>query len=267
MALASRPAARSDRPAATARPEIEDASPRKLRPAFYALGHGRVGDLLTLLHPPYTAWHLSYFALGAALAPHLYLNRLLWGLAAFGLAVGVAAHALDELHDRPLGTSLSERTLILLAATSLLGALAIGVAGAVSVWVGLAPLVLAGGLFLPAYNLELAGGRFHSDLWFAIGWGAFPAFTGYVANAERIALPGALIACGCLALSLAQRRLSAPARELRRHTRAIRGVRIGSDGQVEELSLAGLLAPLDGALAAMSLAVVLTACALVAWRL
>ena len=113
------------------------------RPAFYALGGGRLGELLTLLHPPYTAWHLSYFALGAAVAPHLHVDRLLWGLAAFGLAVGVAAHALDELHDRPLGTSLSDRTLIAMAAVSLLGALAIGVAGVITVSVALAPLVLA----------------------------------------------------------------------------------------------------------------------------
>src|SRR5271166_4480805 len=148
MALASRPAAASKQPAASARPEIRDAPEPRMRPAFYALGRGRAGDLLTLLHPPYTAWHLSYFALGAAVAPHLYLNRLLWGLAAFALAVGVAAHALDELHDRPLGTGLSRRALIALAATSMLGALAIGVAGVATVWVGLAPLVLAGGLFL-----------------------------------------------------------------------------------------------------------------------
>jgi hypothetical protein len=238
-----------------------------LRPAFYALGHGRIRDVLTLLHPPYTAWHLSYFAIGAAVAAHLYVNRLLWGLAAFGLAVGIAAHALDELHDRPLGTSLSDRTLIVLAVTSLLGALAIGVAGIVTVSVWLAPLVLAGGLFLPAYNLELADGRFHSDLWFAVGWGAFPAFTGYFANAGKVALPGLLIAGGCLAMSVAQRRLSSPARELRRRTRAIRGVRVRSDGRSEELSLSGLLAPLDGALAALSLSVVVTACALVASRL
>ena len=157
MALASRPAARRKRPAASARHDIHDAPPRTLRPAFYALGSGRRGDLLALLHPPYTAWHLSYFALGAAVAPHLYLNRLLWGLAAFGLAVGVAAHALDELHDRPLGTSLSERTLIALAATSLLGALAIGVAGVVTVSVWLAPLVLAGGA-VPA-GLQPRAGR------------------------------------------------------------------------------------------------------------
>jgi hypothetical protein len=252
---------------ALARPEPKDALVRPLGPAFYALGRGRPGEMLTLLHPPYTAWHLSYFAIGAALAPHLYVNRLLWGLAAFALAVGVAAHALDELHDRPLGTSLSDRTLIALAVLGTLGALAIGVAGVLTVTVALAPLVIAGALFLPAYNLELAGGRFHNDLWFALGWGAFPAFTGYFANAERIALPGLLIALGCMAMSIAQRRLSSPARELRRHTRAISGVRTRADGDTEELTLPELLAPLDGALAALSLAVVVTACALVAARL
>jgi hypothetical protein len=237
------------------------------RPAFYSLGGGRLGELLTLLHPPYTAWHLSYFALGAAVAPRLHVDRLLWGLAAFALAVGVAAHALDELHDRPLRTSLSDRTLLGLAVVSLLGALAIGVAGVLTVSVWLAPLVLAGGVFLPAYNLELIGGRLHSDLWFAVGWGAFPAFTGYFVNAEKVALPGLLIAAGCLAMSVAQRRLSSPARELRRRTRSVSGVRTLPDGRAEPLSLAGLLAPLDGALAALSLAMVVTACALVAARL
>src|SRR6266571_1199212 len=101
------------------------------RPAFYALGGGRLGELLTLLHPPYTAWHLSYFALGAAVAPRVHLDRLLWGLAAFALAV--AAHALDELHDRPLRTSLSDRALVAMAVVAGVGAVAIGVAGAITV--------------------------------------------------------------------------------------------------------------------------------------
>jgi len=242
------------------------AAPRE-RPAFYALGRGRAGDIVALLHPPYTAWHLSYYALGCAVAPHVYVNRLLWGLAAFGLAVGVGAHALDELHGRPLGTGLSRRTLIGLAAFSMVGALAIGVGGVLSVSVWLAPFVLAGMLFLPAYNLELAGGRFHSDLFFAIGWGAFPAFTGYWVNAEKVALPGVLMAAACLVLSIAQRRLSTPARDLRRRTRSVEGVRTLSDGRVQELSLAELLGPLDGALAALSVAVVVTAGALLSARL
>jgi hypothetical protein len=237
------------------------------RAAFYALGRGRAGDLLTLLHPPYTAWHLSYLALGAAVAPHVYAGRLLWGLAAFALAVGVAAHALDELHDRPLATGLSRRTLLALAGFSLLGALAIGVAGAIVVSPLLVPLVVAGAVFLPAYNLEWFGGRLHGDMWFAIGWGAFPAFTGYFVNSLKVAAPGVLIALGCLVLSVAQRRLSSPARELRRRTSSLVGVRTRRDGSTEELSLSRVLAPLDGALAALSLAVVLTACALLAARL
>jgi hypothetical protein len=237
------------------------------RPAFYALGRGRAGDLLTLLHPPYTAWHLSYFALGAAVAPHVYADRLLWGLLAFALAVGVAAHALDELHDRPLGTGLSRRALLALAIVSLLGAVAIGVAGAIVVSPLLVPLVVVGAVFLPAYNLEWAGGRLHSDLWFALGWGAFPAFTGYFVNSLKIALPGVLIALGSLLLSVAQRRLSSPARELRRRTSSVTGVRTLADGSTEQLSLARLLAPLDGALAALSVSLVVTACALLAARM
>ena len=37
-------------------------------PAFYALGAGGARDYVTLLHPPYTAWHLSYVVVGACLA-------------------------------------------------------------------------------------------------------------------------------------------------------------------------------------------------------
>jgi hypothetical protein len=147
------------------------------------------------------------------------------------------------------------------------GAVAIGVGGVLTISATLLPFVVLGGLFLPAYNLELAGGRFHSDLWFALGWGAFPALTGYFANAEKLALPGLLIAAGCLVMSIAQRRLSAPARELRRRTTSVSGVRTDSDGRKVPLSLSELLGPLDGALAALSLAIPVTACALVSARL
>src|SRR5436309_15540128 len=95
-------------------------APRELdRPAFYALRAGGWRDLVTLLHPPYTTWHLSYVALGAAAAPTLHAGRLLAALGAFFLAVGVSAHALDELKGRPLRTRLSDRTLIGLAVAGL----------------------------------------------------------------------------------------------------------------------------------------------------
>ena len=164
------------------------AAPDLERAAFYALRAGGWRDLITLLHPPYTAWHLSYVALGAAAAPTLHGDRLAAALGAFFLGVGVCAHALDELNGRPLGTALSDRTLVTLAAVALVGAVGIGVVGAVVVSVQLAPLVAAGGFIVVAYNLELFGGRFHSDTWFALAWGAFPAFTSYWANALELRL-------------------------------------------------------------------------------
>jgi hypothetical protein len=135
----------------------------------------------------------------------------------------------------------------------------------VSVW--LTPFVAAGALFLPAYNLELAGGRFHSDVWFAAGWGAFPALTGYFVNAREISPEAVLIAAGCYAMSVAQRRLSTPARELRRRTVSVVGERERSDGQRERITLQSMLTPLDGALAAMSVAIVVVAVALLVARL
>jgi hypothetical protein len=236
------------------------------RPAFYALRPGGWRDLVTLLHPPYTAWHLSYVALGAAAAPVVHVDRLLASLAAFFLAVGICAHTLDELHDRPLGTHLSDRTLTALAAGSLAGAVAIGVAGLLLVSASLAPLVLAGAFIVVAYNLELFGGRFHSDFWFAAAWGAFPAFTGYWVNALGIDLAGVLVTGGCFAVSMAQRRLSTPVRELRRRTVSVTGSQELIDGTTLELSQASIAAPLDGALRALSAGMVLLAAGLVAVR-
>jgi hypothetical protein len=244
------------------------ATPEPLeRPAFYALRPGGWRDLVTLLHPPYTAWHLSYVAIGAAAAPKLYGDRLLAALAAFFLGVGVCAHALDELHGRPLGTRLSNRSLVGLAVASLAGAVAIGIAGAVTVSLSLVPFVAAGAFIVAAYNLELFGGRFHSNFWFAAAWGAFPALTGYWVNALDLRVQGVLVAAACFSLSLAQRRLSTPARELRRRTVALSGRQQLADGSEIELNVARLAAPLDGALEACALALVLLAAGLVTARL
>jgi hypothetical protein len=197
----------------------------------------------------------------------LHADRLGAALGAFLLAVGVAAHALDELGGRPLRTALTRRTLIALAAVSLAGAVAIGVAGMVIVSPLLAPLIVAGAFLVLAYNLELAGGRFHSDAWFALAWGAFPAFTGYFVNALTIRPAGILVAAACFLLSVAQRRLSTPARRLRRQTASVTGTQRLQDGRVVELTAAQLAEPLEGALSAMWLAVVLLAAGVVAVRL
>jgi hypothetical protein len=222
---------------------------------------------VTILHPPYTAWHLSYVAIGAALAPHFVLWRLGAALGAFLLALGVACHALDELAGRPLGTRLSRRALVGLAVGGLGGAVAIGIVGAVSVSAWLIPLVALGTFLALAYNLELFGGRFHTDRWFALAWGCFPAFTGWFVEALDVRAEAVLVALACGLVSVAQRRLSTPARTLRRLTVSVNGRLALRDGEVRELDGERLLAPLEGALSALWMAIVVLAAGLVVGRL
>ena len=237
------------------------------RPAFYALARGGWRDYVTLLHAPYTAWHLSYVAIGAALAPKLTVGRLVPTLAAFFLAVGLGAHALDELKGRPLGTTIPRRALVAVAAGSVAGAVAIGAYGVVTVDARIAAFVVVGGFIVVAYNLELFGGAFHEDAWFALAWGAFPLLTGFFAAAETVT-PGALLAAGfAFALSLAQRRLSTRVRDVRRHVARVAGSIERRDGSSETITAASLIAADEAALRAITAAAVALAAALVTVRL
>lgn len=194
-----------------------------VRPAWYALRAGGWRDWVTLLHPPYTLWHLSYVAVGAGLAPHFHLDRLLWGVAAFFLAMGVAAHAFDELNGRPLRTKISSPALAVTGFVALAGAVGIGIAAASAWGWWLLAFVAAGAVLVPAYNLELAGGRLHNDWGFALAWGAFPALTGWFVEAQTIRFEAVAVAAYAAALSLAQRALSTPVRRARRAERTLAG--------------------------------------------
>ena len=103
------------------------------RPAYYALPSGAWRDYVTVLHLPYTAWHLGYVLLGAAAAPVVFPDRVAGVTLAFFLAVGVAAHALDEYRGRPLRTHIPDATLLAVATASLAGSIAIGVAAALTI--------------------------------------------------------------------------------------------------------------------------------------
>ncbi|MBI1884866.1 MAG: hypothetical protein HYS09_00865 [Chloroflexi bacterium] len=218
------------------------------RPAFYALPLDRWSDYVTLLHPPYTLWHLSYVVLGAALAPTLRYDRLGATLLAFFLAVGVSAHALDEFNGRPLRTRIPSSVLIALAAFGLAGALALGLAGAVLASLWLLPFVAFGAFILPAYNLEWFRGRFHSDFWFALSWGAFPFLTACWASAERFEASAAVGALAVFALSLAQRTLSRRVRTVRRRALTVEGTITYDEGRTEEIDRRYLITPDERAL-------------------
>jgi hypothetical protein len=244
-------------------PEDDDAE----RPAYYAARPGGWRDWWTLLHPPYTAWHLSYVVIGAALAPRVQASRLIATVLAFFLAVGLAAHALDELRGRPLRTRIPSSALVAVVVGGLAGALALGVAGVYRVGWILIPFMVAGPVLVIAYNAELFGGVMHTDFGFAAGWGAFPVLTGYVAQAGSLAVAPILAAGGAFALSAAQRGLSTPARNIRRRAVRIEGSITFGDGRIVPITADELLRPLELALRATSWAIVLLAAGMAVARL
>jgi hypothetical protein len=192
------------------------------RPAFYALASGGWRDYVTLLHPPYTLWHLSYVAVGAGLASPFSWTRFVAAFVAFALAMGVGAHALDELRGRPLQTRIPDQTLWALAAAGIASATVIGVYACIAWTWWLAPFVAAGAFFVVAYNLELFGGAFHSTLWFALSWGALPALSAYVVEAETLRAEAVAAALYAALLSYAQRVLSTQVRIARRQEGTVR---------------------------------------------
>ena len=238
-----------------------------MKPAFYALPRGGWRDYVTLLHLPYTAWHLSYVVVGGCLAIEVPWDRLGATVLAFFLAMGIGAHALDELAGRPLKTAIPSGALAAMAIVSLLAACTIGVIVALSFSLWILPLVALGAFLVPAYNLELFGGRFHSDLWFALAWGAFPVVAGYLACTGTVRLVAVVAAAWATVLSLAQRRLSTPVRHTRRDVVAVAGELELADGGREAITREGLVAAPESALHLLALATFLIAAALVALHL
>lgn len=242
--------------------------PEALAPAYYApRTTGWRRDVWALLHPPYTAWHLSYVLIGASLAPVVSVVRLVATLLAFFLAVGIAAHALDELRGRPLRTEIPAGVLWTAAVIGLTGAVGLGIAGVFVVGPWLLPFIAAGVFFVFAYNLELLRGRVHGDFWFALSWGAFPVLTAYFAQTGRVSIAAVAAAAAGYALSYAQRMLSTPARLIRRRSRSVAGTLTLTDGSEVSLDKPTLLRPLERALAASSWGVVAIALGLLASRL
>jgi hypothetical protein len=174
---------------------------------------------------------------------------------------------LDELRGRPLGTRIPDVILVGLAAATIGVACSIGLLGAASLRAWLALLEPVGVFLVLAYNLELAGGRFHSDLWFGLAWGGFPLLCGYAAVAGKLDVVAFLAAAFAVLLSLAQRTLSNHVRHVRRRVRAVRGEIELADGEIEPLDAAKLIAPAEITLRLLAAAIVALALALVALRL
>jgi hypothetical protein len=193
--------------------------------AWYALGGSKTRELYTILHLPYTSMVLSYVLVGAALSPHVYLERLLLALVAYFLGLGLSAHALNELHARHWGEALGKRELEALFLIPLVGALSIGAYGTFVLYVAsggiLASLVLLGFIvletfFLFAYNTDFSGGLFHSDVAFAFSWAALPTIISYYVNALTITIVPILMSLAMAATAGIEINLSRWCKDFRR---------------------------------------------------
>ena len=194
------------------------------RVAWYDIkAKGWLRDLLIILHPPYTLWHLCYVPIGAALAPEMNWATLGWTLLAFLLGMGIGGHCLDEICGRPLKTNVPGALLWTLAVVSVAGAIAVGVFVGVRETIWVIPCIVFGGFIVFAYNLEWARGFFHHDFWFGFAWGAFPAVTAYIAQTHTVSWGIAGVAVACLLYSMTQRVLSTHARFFRRKVGGVEG--------------------------------------------
>jgi hypothetical protein len=187
------------------------------RPAYYAPVGSLWGDLVALLHPPYTAWHLSYVAMGAALASRIDWLVLAGTIVAFFLGTGIAAHALDERSGRPLHTSLSDRSLTLLGFGGLAGSLVVAAIGAVRLSPWVLAWAVAGVLLAAGYALETPS-ALHTTLGFGLAWGGFPVLVGFWGQTLTVTVGAIGVAGAATLISMAQRALSTPARYVRRNT-------------------------------------------------
>lgn len=230
------------------------------RRAFYAPFGSRGADLVAVLHPPYTAWHLSYVVIGAALASSLDGLRLAGALIAFGLGTGVLAHALDEWHDRPLQTRLADTTLLGLAALAGVGVLAVTVVGIVVVSPWVAAWGVAGTAAAIGYAVERPAWM-HGTVSFALAWGAFPVLVGYWAQTETLSVDAGAAAAAAALFSATQRSLSLPARRVRRDTIDAQ-LQLWTDANTERWSRRRVLATWERPLLLLAAAMVLLSTAL-----
>lgn len=186
------------------------------------VGPQRFRIFIGLLFLPYTGMVLGFTVLGAMLAPIVDWARVGALLVIYTLALGIGAHALDALGSKtvkPWGTVFSARALKLLAFGALTAAYGIGAWYMQHYAPWLWPVALAEGFFVLAYNLEWFNGRFHTDHWFALSWGALPALAGYLLQTNQVSLAALAMAGATAALSLVEIKASRPYKTLKAQIR------------------------------------------------
>lgn len=211
-----------------------------------------------LLFLPYTGMVLAFAMIGSMVAQRVHWDRVGAILLIYFLGLGIAAHALDALgskETKPWGEILTRTQLWIVAIVSLVVAYLI----AAYYMIFHVPLLwtvgIAEGFFVFAYNLEWFGGRFHTDLWFALSWGFLPVLAGHIIQTNRISVPVLILAGAMAFFSTIEIKASRPYKELKRRSSTLRA---------QERAL---VLRYEAILKCISLGVILLGVALFVWRL
>jgi hypothetical protein len=202
--------------------------PLPVRAVWYGGSETRLGELWTMLHLPYTGMVLAFVLAGSFVAPAVSLTVTVALLAAYFLGLGIGAHFLDQLSG--MGSRYvahwRDRELWLGGLLGVGGGVSIGLLGLYLRPFGpwMLPLVAGQAFFAVAYPLAPVFGRvFHSNVVFALSWGAGPVLVSSYAQAGSV-YPWALVVAACAATAAwVEIRLSREARAQRRIARRSRG--------------------------------------------
>lgn len=172
-----------------------------------------------MLFLPYTGMCISFTIIGSMLSESIAWDRVLSIFIIYFLALGVSAHAADNLGSKkikPWGNFFSTFELRLMV----IGGLSVSYILGIYYIITFAPLLLIiaiiEGFFLFAYNFELFNGLFHNNFWFAVSWGGLPLLAGFVIQTNSISVLSLISSIMAFLLAYTEIRISRKYKELKR---------------------------------------------------
>jgi len=173
-----------------------------------------------MLFLPYTGMCISFTIIGSMLSESIAWDRVLSIFIIYFLALGVSAHAADNLGSKkikPWGNYFSTFELRLMV----IGGLSVSYMLGIYYIITFAPLLLfiaiIEGFFLFAYNFELFNGLFHNNFWFAVSWGALPLLAGFVIQTNSFSVLSLISSIMAFLVAYTEIRISRKYKELKRN--------------------------------------------------
>ncbi len=172
-----------------------------------------------MLFLPYTGMCISFTIIGSMLSESIAWDRVLSIFIIYFLALGVSAHAADNLGSKkikPWGNYFSTFELRLMVIGGLSVSYILGIYYIITFVPLLLIIAIIEGFFLFAYNFELFNGLFHNNFWFAVSWGALPLLAGFVIQTNSISVLSLISSMMAFLVAYIEIRISRKYKELKR---------------------------------------------------